>query len=82
MRYKNSEEKGKSSLNERNKPSIKKCPNCRRYTLRETCPICGSTTVSPHPPPYKFREKYRILLANYIVKKRGLIKPRVGLEPT
>ncbi|MBR7153556.1 MAG: RNA-protein complex protein Nop10 [Candidatus Methanomethylophilaceae archaeon] len=31
---------------------IRKCGSCGRYTLRNTCPLCGSTTSCPVPPKY------------------------------
>ncbi len=37
---------------------LKKCPRCGRYTLRESCPICGEKTVSPYPPKFRLNDKY------------------------
>jgi len=37
---------------------LKKCPNCKRYTLKEVCPYCGKKTVSPHPPKYSPQDKF------------------------
>lgn len=37
---------------------LKKCPNCRRYTLEEKCPRCGNTTYSAHPPKFSPDNKY------------------------
>jgi rRNA maturation protein Nop10 len=30
---------------------LKKCPNCKTYTLKETCSKCNGKTKTPH---YKF----------------------------
>ncbi len=40
---------------------IRKCPKCGRYTLKASCPVCGATTVSPHPAKFSPEDKY----ANY-----------------
>ncbi|MEM2875621.1 MAG: RNA-protein complex protein Nop10 [Candidatus Bathyarchaeia archaeon] len=38
---------------------IKKCVNCKRYTLQtDKCPICGGGVHSPHPPKFSFNDKY------------------------
>lgn len=37
---------------------MRKCTKCGRYTLKEVCPICGSTTVSPHPAKFSPTDKY------------------------
>ncbi len=37
---------------------IRKCPKCSRYTLKENCPVCGTQTVSPHPPRFSPSDKY------------------------
>lgn len=42
--------------------SLRKCPICRKYSLKE---ICCTKTVSPHPLPYTGRtEKYRKMVKN------------------
>lgn len=28
---------------------MKKCPNCKAYTMKELCPKCRIKTVSAHP---------------------------------
>ncbi|MCS6769748.1 MAG: RNA-protein complex protein Nop10 [Candidatus Caldarchaeum sp.] len=28
---------------------LRRCPSCRTYTLKESCPSCGERTLSPHP---------------------------------
>ena len=32
---------------------LKKCPNCKTYTLKEKCPECNKNTLDPH---YKFKK--------------------------
>jgi len=40
------------------KSKIRKCLNCKRYTLKEKCPVCGKTTVNPLPPRFSPIDKY------------------------
>lgn len=37
---------------------IRKCPNCRRYTIKDMCPRCGTKTVTPHPHRFSPEDKY------------------------
>ena len=37
---------------------MRKCTKCSRYTLKETCPVCGSPTKVPHPPKFSPDDKY------------------------
>ncbi len=37
---------------------MRKCSQCGRYTLKETCPVCGSPSVSPHPAKFSPEDKY------------------------
>ncbi|WP_456472151.1 RNA-protein complex protein Nop10 [Methanocaldococcus sp.] len=37
---------------------IKKCPNCGRYTLKDTCPICGEKTYHPKPPKFSLEDRW------------------------
>ncbi len=32
---------------------MRKCRSCLIYTFKEICPLCGSPTYPPGPPPYK-----------------------------
>ena len=52
---------------------IRKCPQCKRYTLKYSCPICGSRTVVAHPHRFSPEDKYvrYRVLAKYgdVIKK-------------
>ncbi|MGA8855913.1 MAG: RNA-protein complex protein Nop10 [Candidatus Bathyarchaeia archaeon] len=37
---------------------LRKCPNCKTYTLKQNCPKCGEPTVTPHPPKFSPHDKY------------------------
>lgn len=37
---------------------IRKCPQCKSYTLRELCPYCNTKTISPHPPRFSPEDRY------------------------
>jgi H/ACA ribonucleoprotein complex subunit 3 len=37
---------------------IRRCPQCKTYTLREICPKCGAKTFVPHPPRFSPEDKY------------------------
>ncbi|WP_075050219.1 RNA-protein complex protein Nop10 [Ignicoccus islandicus] len=37
---------------------MRQCPNCGRYTFKETCPVCGTPTKVPHPPRFSPEDKY------------------------
>ena len=45
---------------------MRKCPSCKRYTLKEDCPQCGNKTVTVHPGKYSPDDKY----ARYRVSDR------------
>jgi H/ACA ribonucleoprotein complex subunit 3 len=47
---------------------MRKCPSCKRYTLKESCPACGGRTVSPHPPRFSPEDKY----ADYRARSIGI----------
>lgn len=31
---------------------MKKCPDCKKYTLENTCPVCKVDTKTPHPAKF------------------------------
>lgn len=37
---------------------MRKCPNCKQYSFKETCPKCNIKTVNPEPPSYSPEDKY------------------------
>ncbi|MEM1532560.1 MAG: RNA-protein complex protein Nop10 [Desulfurococcaceae archaeon] len=37
---------------------MKRCIKCRRYTLKDRCPICGSQVVTPHPPRFSPEDRF------------------------
>ncbi|MEM0371093.1 MAG: RNA-protein complex protein Nop10 [Ignisphaera sp.] len=37
---------------------IRKCLNCKTYTLKDLCPKCGAKTYTPHPPRFSPEDKY------------------------
>ncbi|MDG6997636.1 MAG: RNA-protein complex protein Nop10 [Nitrososphaerota archaeon] len=53
---------------------LRKCRNCQAYTLKATCPKCGSDTASPHPPRFSPDDRY----LRYRVQSRYGIKETKG----
>jgi H/ACA ribonucleoprotein complex subunit 3 len=37
---------------------MRKCPNCKSYTFKDSCPKCGSKTINPEPPKFSPEDKY------------------------
>lgn len=37
---------------------IKKCFDCKVYTLEDKCPKCGAVTRNPHPIKFSPEDKY------------------------
>jgi H/ACA ribonucleoprotein complex subunit 3 len=37
---------------------MRKCNQCSRYTLKDICPHCGSSTRIPHPAKFSPDDKY------------------------
>ena len=37
---------------------LRRCRECGRYTLRESCPECGGSTASAHPAKFSPDDKY------------------------
>jgi H/ACA ribonucleoprotein complex subunit 3 len=48
------------------KLQMRKCTNCKRYTLKDKCPKCGNNTTGVHPGKYSPDDKY----ARYRVSDR------------
>lgn len=38
---------------------LRRCDDCDQYTMKETCPVCGGATKSPHPAKFSLDDKYR-----------------------
>ncbi len=53
------------------KHKIRRCNKCQRYTLKEICQNCKTTTNDPHPPKFSLEDKYiRYRIAD--AHKKGL----------
>jgi H/ACA ribonucleoprotein complex subunit 3 len=37
---------------------LNRCPNCATYSMKGTCPKCGTQTVVAHPAKYSPDDKY------------------------
>ncbi len=37
---------------------LRRCTNCNRYTMQDTCPICNTKTITAHPPKFSPDDKY------------------------
>ncbi|MDI6806899.1 MAG: RNA-protein complex protein Nop10 [Candidatus Aenigmarchaeota archaeon] len=37
---------------------LRKCPECKRYTLKEVCRSCESATITPAPPKFSPVDKF------------------------
>jgi len=40
------------------KSRIRKCRKCGRYTLKDTCPVCGEPTNVAHPAKFSPDDPY------------------------
>jgi len=36
---------------------MKKCPNCKTYTLKDLCPNCKIKTISAHPLKFSLEKE-------------------------
>jgi H/ACA ribonucleoprotein complex subunit 3 len=36
---------------------LKKCPKCKKYTLRDKCPVCNEISISAHPPKFSLEKE-------------------------
>ncbi len=50
---------------------IHKCPQCLRYTLEASCPVCKVATFLPRPPKFSLVDKYAKM-------KREMKKPELA----
>ncbi|GIU70897.1 MAG: ribosome biogenesis protein Nop10 [Candidatus Nitrosocaldaceae archaeon] len=37
---------------------LRRCNNCKRYTLKDVCQICNEKTSIAHPPKFSPDDKY------------------------
>jgi H/ACA ribonucleoprotein complex subunit 3 len=37
---------------------IKRCPDCRKYTMKDTCSSCNIATINTWPPKYSPDDRY------------------------
>ncbi|MFB5611412.1 MAG: RNA-protein complex protein Nop10 [Nitrosopumilaceae archaeon] len=37
---------------------LRKCNNCKKYTLKLNCPSCNHETISAHPAKFSPDDKY------------------------
>ena len=51
---------------------MKICPECKKYTLKDLCPLCKVRTVNPHPPKFSPEDKYG-KYRRLIKKERGIL---------
>jgi len=47
---------------------MRKCLKCKKYTLKEKCPICNEPTVLAHPAKFSPDDRYAILKAKALKK--------------
>jgi len=36
---------------------IRRCPDCKTYTLREICRKCNKKTINPNPPKFSLEKE-------------------------
>jgi H/ACA ribonucleoprotein complex subunit 3 len=53
---------------------LRRCVSCGRYTLKESCPVCGSSTRSAHPPPFSEGSPRLELLVKAIIEERRKLR--------
>ncbi|MCD6223059.1 MAG: RNA-protein complex protein Nop10 [Thermoplasmata archaeon] len=54
---------------------MKYCYKCKRYTLKDVCPVCGEKTIKKEPPRFSPQDrygKYRRMLKKEVMKWKGL----------
>ncbi|MEW6044565.1 MAG: RNA-protein complex protein Nop10 [Thermoproteota archaeon] len=45
---------------------MRKCPECKRYTLKDSCPQCNARTVTVHPAKFSPDDRY----ARYRIREK------------
>ncbi len=57
--------------------TILKCKKCKRYTIKEICPVCNSKElVNIHPPKFSPVDKYWKIKFYAVLERKG-IKPNI-----
>jgi H/ACA ribonucleoprotein complex subunit 3 len=55
--------------------AILKCSNCKRYTIKNECPVCKSKELmNVHPPKFSPLDKYLEIKFQAIIARKGKIK--------
>ena len=52
------------------KTQILFCKNCYIYTLKNSCPNCNTSTITPKPAKFSLEDKY--LKYRLLAKKHGI----------
>lgn len=47
---------------------MRKCPECKTYTFKESCPKCNIKTANPAPPRFSPEDKYGDYRRKMLVK--------------
>ena len=50
---------------------IRRCGECGRYTLQQSCPVCGSPSSCPIPPRYSPEDRMGEYRRRAIVEEYG-----------
>ncbi len=45
-------------MSREDRPHLRRCETCAKYTLTADCPSCGSRAVDPAPAKYSPEDKY------------------------
>ena len=54
LHERNQKKQGRDSL----KFQLRKCSECKKYTLKEECPACKAKTTTAHPAKFSPDDKY------------------------
>jgi H/ACA ribonucleoprotein complex subunit 3 len=51
---------------------LRKCPQCKRYTLKNNCPICKTKTITAHPPKFSLEKEKKYGKYRKLFKKESI----------
>ncbi|MBS7382318.1 MAG: RNA-protein complex protein Nop10 [Candidatus Methanomethylophilaceae archaeon] len=51
--------------------SLRRCPKCGRYSMKEKCLDCSADTVTAHPPRYSPDDRYGKYRRESIIEEYG-----------